>query len=175
MPDWFRQWVDAFRRDEDGVTAIEFGLVATPFFVIIIAIIETSLMFFNATLLEGAVSDASRAIRTGEVASQGDPQDAFRETVCDTVLTLPCDELLFEVRAFDDFGTAATAEPTYDDDGNLVPAGFNTGSGNQVIVARVTHNYQFITPLVGAVIAGNADSRIPLSAVAIFRNEPFDD
>ena len=35
-----------FVRNERGVTAIEFGFLATPFFMLFMAIIETSLMFF---------------------------------------------------------------------------------------------------------------------------------
>ena len=55
-----------FARDDSGVTAIEFGLLALPFFSILGAILETSLVFLSGQVLESAVQDTSRLIRTGQ-------------------------------------------------------------------------------------------------------------
>ena len=35
-----------FRRDRRGSAAVEFALIATPFFALLFAIIETSIVFF---------------------------------------------------------------------------------------------------------------------------------
>ncbi len=55
-----------FRRDEKGVTAVEFGLLSLPFFAIIGAILETSLIFMASQILDSAVNDSARLIRTGQ-------------------------------------------------------------------------------------------------------------
>ncbi|RYE39513.1 MAG: pilus assembly protein, partial [Hyphomicrobiales bacterium] len=56
-----------FGRDDRGVTIIEFGILALPFFTIIAAILETSLVFFAGQILDSAVQDAGRLIRTGQM------------------------------------------------------------------------------------------------------------
>ena len=65
-----RRW-RGFAHDESGVTAIEFGLLAVPFFSILGAILETSLVFLSGQVLESAVQDASRLIRTAPRSSPG--------------------------------------------------------------------------------------------------------
>ena len=51
-----------FARDERGVTAVEFGILGLPFFTIIFAILETTMVFLAGQVLDGAVEDASRLI-----------------------------------------------------------------------------------------------------------------
>jgi TadE-like protein len=53
-------------REEDGVTAIEFGMVGVPFFMMLFGIIGVGLYFFSVFNLENAVETASRPFRTGE-------------------------------------------------------------------------------------------------------------
>jgi Flp pilus assembly protein TadG len=47
--------------------AVEYALLALPFFTILLAIIETGYIFFVAILIEGATAEAARQIRTGAV------------------------------------------------------------------------------------------------------------
>ena len=56
-----------FRRDRNGTTAVEFGLVAMPFFAILGMIIETGLAFFTGQVLEAATTSAGRIVMTGQV------------------------------------------------------------------------------------------------------------
>ena len=51
-------------KREDGTVAIEFAFVAMPFFALLVATIETSLIFFAGQTLETAVADAGRMIMT---------------------------------------------------------------------------------------------------------------
>ena len=48
------------------MTAIEFGAVATPFFALLFAIIETALTLWTTQVLETGVGNASRRIYTGQ-------------------------------------------------------------------------------------------------------------
>ena len=54
-----------FRRDERGVTAIEFGMVATPFIALLFAIVETALTLWTTQVLDTGVTNAARRIYTG--------------------------------------------------------------------------------------------------------------
>ena len=58
-----------FCSAEDGVTAVEFGIVAAPFFGLLAAIFESALVFFATQGLSAAVEQAARSILTGQAQS----------------------------------------------------------------------------------------------------------
>ena len=60
-----------FVRANDGVTAVEFAIVATPFFALMFAIFETAFVFLGQQTLETAVANAARQVRTGQAQAQG--------------------------------------------------------------------------------------------------------
>ena len=62
-----------FARSKAGVTAVEFALVAPPFLMLLFGTLETSIMYFVATNLEGEVQVAARQIRTGNVQASANP------------------------------------------------------------------------------------------------------
>lgn len=69
--------------DTRGASAIEFSLVAIPFFLLVFAILGSSLYFFVSTSLEHGVRDAARNIRTGEAKQSSTTIADFRQSVCD--------------------------------------------------------------------------------------------
>jgi Flp pilus assembly pilin Flp len=74
------------RRDEGGATAIEFGIVAIPFLMLVFGIVAVGLYFFTAFSMEHAVEQAARQIRTCSFRSAnaglGMTTREFKETVC---------------------------------------------------------------------------------------------
>lgn len=167
----------AYRRDENGATAVEFGLVALPLFTLIMGIVEISLFFAAGLVLEGASADASRLIRTGQAQMSGAPETMFSEALCDRSRTmLDCDRLQYEVIrvAGDRFGNAGNRPPAFDDDGNLIPQGFDAGNSNDVIMVRTVYRYEFLTPFLGAMITGDAGRNwsTHMSTVVI-KSEPY--
>ena len=50
-------------RNEDGATAVEFALIAAPFFFLLFAMLEVAAVFFTGTVLENAVLEAARQLR----------------------------------------------------------------------------------------------------------------
>jgi Flp pilus assembly protein TadG len=53
------------RRDRSGSAAVEFAMIAAPFFLLLFAMIEVAAVFFTGTVLENAVLETARQIRTG--------------------------------------------------------------------------------------------------------------
>ena len=70
------------RRKQDGAAAVEFGMVAAPFLLLVFAIMETAIVFFAGQALETAVADSARLIMTGQAQTQGFNQAAFKNAVC---------------------------------------------------------------------------------------------
>jgi Flp pilus assembly protein TadG len=69
-------------RDSAGATALEFALVAIPFFFFIFGILGSSLYFFASNSLNYGVEAAARKIRTGEIIQSSTSIGDFRQLVC---------------------------------------------------------------------------------------------
>ncbi|MEC9368141.1 MAG: TadE/TadG family type IV pilus assembly protein [Pseudomonadota bacterium] len=163
-------------RDRAGSSAIEFGLVAAPFFALLMAIIEVTLVFFGGFTLENAVDRAGRLIRTGQAQTQGFNQQQFKDTVCAQVYALfDCAaQLKVEVLRFPTFNGINLPSPT-DGSGNLKnDFGYDPGNGGDVVVVRVFYEWSLIANLPGAGLGNMPNGSRLLVATTTFRNEPFD-
>ena len=54
-------------HDESGVSAIEFAILAIPFFLLVFAILETFVAFGAEQLLNYGVDTLGRQLRTGQI------------------------------------------------------------------------------------------------------------
>jgi len=79
------QGIARFRRDNSGATAVEFGLIAIPFFMFIFGTMNLGWFYFNQHLLDRGVEDAARRIRTGEAQKAGVTIAEFRNLVCNSI------------------------------------------------------------------------------------------
>jgi Flp pilus assembly protein TadG len=164
-----------FRRNSDGSTAVEFALVAVPFFALVFAIIETALVFFAGQVLESGVSDASRLVRTGQAQQMGMDEAAFRNRICErSVGLLNCgDSLKVDVRTYNNFGAINLASPV-DEDGNLDDNfTFELGQGGDIVMVRAFYEWPTIVPGFGINMANLGNGKRLLAGAATFRNEPF--
>jgi Flp pilus assembly protein TadG len=73
----------SFGADTDGYTAVEFGLVAPIFLMLLFGIIAVGLFFFTTFSLENAVDQAARLIRTGQAQEAGMTTAQFKQKVCE--------------------------------------------------------------------------------------------
>lgn len=164
------------RKSEDGSTAIEFSLLFIPYLFLTLGIIELSLMYTSATLLDGATSSASRMIRTGQVQQSGsdNPEQLFRDAICAyaTVL-INCNEVLIEVIPMDSYADFDGMAPQFDGDGNFVPQGFDAGASNGRVLIRTVYTYSMFTPLVGPLLNGPDNQRTFISTI-VLQSEPYE-
>uniref|UniRef100_UPI00112F141F TadE/TadG family type IV pilus assembly protein n=1 Tax=Escherichia coli TaxID=562 RepID=UPI00112F141F len=68
-PSWIARKLARWRRSESGATAVEFALVAGPFFYVLGCICETGLMLFTEYVIQNSVQEAARLVRTGQVST----------------------------------------------------------------------------------------------------------
>jgi Flp pilus assembly protein TadG len=168
--------VRRFAKGEDGVAAVEFGMVAAPFLALMFAIMETSLVFFANQTLETAVADSARLIMTGQAQSGGFTQQQFKDAVCAKILGLfDCAAgIQIDVKTAASFSAASTAKPV-DANGNLQTASFGYQPGNacDIVVVRLMYQWPVYMSLLGFNLADLAGNKRLLMATAAFRNEPF--
>lgn len=163
-----------FGADDKGATAVEFGLVAFPFFFLLSAVIEASLFFFAGQMLESAVDRVGRQIRTGQLDSST-TQAEMKVAVCNEASVLfTCSTLLVDLKSaatFSDLGTP----PEMDADGILNPADFGYSSPGSAKIMRITVTYEWpvFSNYVASHLADLASGNALLTAITVFRTEAY--
>jgi Flp pilus assembly protein TadG len=169
-----------------GSAAIEFAMVAPVFFVLLMGTIEAGVIFFGQSVLQNALNDTARLIRTGQTAcyttSSGScvamTQAQFRTKLCSYVSTLlkNCSgsDLQFDVSAYSSgFSSAANTSPL-DAGGNLPPlTAFNVGAACDVVLVRAYYKWPVFTPGLSYFLANVTGGYHLLASAAAFRNEPY--
>ncbi len=164
-----------FRRDEKGVTAVEFGLLSLPFFAIIGAILETSLIFMASQILDSAVNDSARLIRTGQAQAANFTSTEYKAAICDGLYGMfDCGKLKIRVSEVAKFADATLANVIDPDDGSwTIVESYDDGVGASIILVEAYYKWPTVLDLLNFNLSNLADGTRMLSAVRVFRNEPF--
>lgn len=164
-----------FGRAQKGVAAVEFAIIAIPFFLLLYAVIDTGLVFFATSTLENGVATAARQIKTGQAQTANMSQTQFRTLICNQInMLLKCDSRLgIDVRRFTSFSSVALPA-ALDANGNITGnLQFNMGVAGDIIVVRAFYAWPVLTPQFGpSLVNMNGNARL-LTAAAAFKNEPF--
>lgn len=162
--------------DERGVTAIEFGILALPFFAVIAAILETSMSFLGAQILDSGVDISVRELRTGQIQSSGDnTMSHYRSVLCDHLYGLfDCSQLHIDVQKITDFSSATMGSPIDPDDGTWTLAeNYHPGDGSDIVMVKVYYKWPTLLDFYNFNLANTPDGKQLLSAVRVYKNEPF--
>lgn len=173
-----------FGRDERGVTVIEFAILALPFFTIVGATLETALVFLASQVLDSAVDNASRMVRTGQVQTAAYTQAQFRTAICDGLLGMfTCSDnakLRINVSVVSGFDTVSIGYPL--DTGTkctstkcdwTVSEAYGPGVGCDVIQVQAYYKWPTVLNLPGFNFQTLPDGTRLLGASRVFKNEPF--
>ncbi|MES2750502.1 MAG: TadE/TadG family type IV pilus assembly protein [Pseudomonadota bacterium] len=168
-----------FRRNRRGSAAIEFALVAPLFFLLVFAIIETSLVFFAGQVLETGTQDSARLMLTHQAQDINMTQPQFKQDLCNRVAVLfNCADIYVDVKSYPP-GTPVTITDPIDSSGNFVnnftyqtaPA----GSANTIVVRAFSQWPLFVTQLgynIANIGRNTANAKRLLASTAAFRVEP---
>jgi len=168
-------FLNRFRRANRGVAAVEFAIIAIPFFLLLYAVIDTSLVYFATQTLENGVSAAARQIKTGQAQAASMTSAQFRTIICDQIsMLLKCDaHLAIDVRRFTSFSNV-NLPAALDANGNLTGNyQFNMGSAGDIIVVRAFYAWPVLTPTFGDTLTNMSGNSRLLTAAFAFKNEPF--
>ncbi|MEL6858221.1 MAG: TadE/TadG family type IV pilus assembly protein [Pseudomonadota bacterium] len=177
-PIWWKK-MRAFSEDKRGIAAVEFALIATPFFFLIFGLLEICVIFIMSSILEHASGEASRQIRTGQfqALNGGSPtQTDFENLICPELFgLLDCNGLEIDVQTFSDFSGAPNSSPPVDGSGDFDNSGFgfDPGGQNDIVVVRVFYQWDLIIPGLSKPLENINGNKRLLQATIAFRNEPF--
>src|SRR5215510_10662251 len=88
LPVSARRLVRRFRRNNRGSAAVEFSLIAVPFFALFFAIMETGVVFFASQVLENGVQDSARLIYTNQMTNTNTTLAQFKTDLCPRIQVL---------------------------------------------------------------------------------------
>jgi Flp pilus assembly protein TadG len=158
-------------RRQDGAAAVEFGMVAAPFLLLVFAIMETAIVFFAGQALETAVADSARLIMTGQAQTQGFTQASFKNAVCSRIYGLfnCAGGIYVDVKTFTSFANI-NLSPPLDANGNFQNnQSYQPGGPGDIVVVRLFYQW----PIYVSLLKNMAGNKRLLVATSAFRNEPY--
>ncbi|MEO1700730.1 MAG: TadE/TadG family type IV pilus assembly protein [Pseudomonadota bacterium] len=166
-----------FRRDRKGATAIEFTLLALPFFALVFAIVETSISYTTEQYMSNVADRLSRDIRTGRITASTHNKSQFRTLLCDRLRALAspgCPGMSFDVRSYGSF-LAVPKGVTYSEPGVVDTSGwdYKPGGSGSINSIRIVYEWPVYTDIMKKYMAGLKNGKNLLYASNTWQNEPF--
>lgn len=165
-------------RDERGSAAVEFAFIAPIFFFLMFVIAETALVFIAEQVMDNAVFETARLIRTGQVQEASMSPADFETQVCNRVsVFINCGSADFylDVKSYETFGDMEMEKPVDDDPPNNFedPGAFAFGDASDIVVVRAYYQWPTNT-IFGALSLKNlSNGKRLIGSFSAFRNEPF--
>jgi Flp pilus assembly protein TadG len=179
-----------FARCQNGVTAIEFALIAPVLIMIMMGIIEFSLIMFTSSVMEGATNETARLGKTGYVATGLTRQQEITNTITSkTSGLLNPTRITITTTVYSNFNNIGKPEPCLspttppcpgtpginfvDVNGNGVwdtdmgQAGL--GNAGDIVVYSVSYPWPIFTPVIQAIFG----TTYTITARSVVRNEPY--
>ncbi|MDQ1197334.1 TadE/TadG family type IV pilus assembly protein [Agrobacterium sp. SORGH_AS 787] len=175
-------------RSRDGAAAIEFAILAMPYFLVVFAILETFIAMTGEQLFVNATDTMARKLRTGQIANTVTAED-FRKQFCKEIsIMVTCDDktpskLYIDLRQFNSFADIPKTIPLIQTgqyyDLNTSVFGFKPGGPGTINMLRVYYRWPVITDLIRPYLTkirpadGSMPSHFLIVATDAYRNENY--
>jgi Flp pilus assembly protein TadG len=178
-------------RNDKGAAAVEFALVAAPFLALLVALLQTAMVFFASRMLDEITEEASRYVLTGQAQTSNMSAAQFRTHVCtgDPVLTklvsalFTCSKFLINAQSYSNFAAANTNDPIsgfnasnqpVDSNGNVLTMSWAPGNPGDIVVLQIMYQWPVVGgPLGFSLSSPNNNGNRLLMSTAVFKNEPY--
>jgi Flp pilus assembly protein TadG len=172
----------AFGRNQQGATAVEFALVAVPFFGLLFATIQIALVLWATQMLEAAVATASRELFTGQFQTDpsnsglkaSDLQKKFKDKLCKNIVgVFDCSKMVsVDVRS--SAIVSGLAPPSPNNNGVYDTTGytFQTPARNEIALVRASMQFPNYASFLNPTTTLKNGYQL-IMANAAFRVEPF--
>lgn len=178
--------ISRFVCTRQGATAVEFALIAPPFFATLIAIFEVTLFLFAQQLLQNAAVESGRLFMTGqaqnsftqnnETTTQQQLQQ-FESDVCPMISALfNCNAVMVNVQSYSSVSGASAGEPTltFGSQGQVTNSwSFDPGTPGEIMVVQLIYQWPIISGPFGYVLPNLGNGFAEMMGVSAFRVEPY--
>lgn len=164
-------------RDQSGSSVVEFAMVAAPFAALLLAIGQTSLVFFAQQNLETSGQKVARQLTTGAVQKAGLTKAQFDSLVCSKLPPfMDCANLMTDLRVVNNFAAADTSMPTitYDGTGKVNNTwNYQPGNPGDILVLRVMYVWRVSNAPLGFDLSTMGAGKRLMVATSVFKSEPY--
>jgi Flp pilus assembly protein TadG len=169
--------------DDSGSAAVEFALVALPFFLFTLGIIGIGLYFLTQNALEQGVENASRQLRTGEAQKNAITVSQFKTLLCTEAGSyIDCSKVSVLVQSSTDW-SGITPASCVDSNSNMASSTGSAGdliskyagSSKTVVLVTVCYKWDLATLFSFLKLGSGPDGSGPaiVQAATTFRSEPY--
>jgi Flp pilus assembly protein TadG len=160
-----------------AASAVEFAIIAAPFVALLIAILQTALVFFASRVLDETAEQASRYIFTGQAQTAAMTQTQFANYLCQKSSTLfSCSNFMINVQNYSSFASANTSTPTltFDSSGAVTNQwAWSPGNPGDIVIVQVMYQWPVMLGPLGFNLANLANGNRLLVSTVAFKTEPF--
>lgn len=150
-------------------------MLAFPLCVMIFAVLEIALYFTIGSVLDNAVIEMGRLIRTGQASAQGMTGEQFKQGLCSRMSVFSTDcmtRTTVDVRVIPRFD-AIPADPVAGGTWNPSAANaYSNGNPGSLILVRVWYAQPLMTTFLAKGLSRLNDGKVLLTSTSAFRNEP---
>lgn len=160
----------------EGAAAVEFAMVAAPFFFMIFAVLELGLVFLIDSTLENAVLTASRLVRTGQADTGNISAAQFKTALCAEMSVFQGDcgsRADVDVRVMPQFTDGIPDSPIRDGVMNTDDLQYDKGQPGDLMLVRVWYSQPLVTPFMQQAMSRLDSGAAVISVATAFRNEPY--
>lgn len=170
-----------FKKNEDGATAIEFAMVAGPFFILVFMLIGFALYFFVMNSLDKGMDQTSRLVRTGQAQKANMTVNDFKQGVCTGAGGwIKCNKVEVFVQKFADWSSvqpqaclnSSGAQVTNGASGSD-PIATYSGASSDIVVVTTCYKWEFAQSIPYVKIGNMADGSMMMQTTTAFRTEPY--
>lgn len=163
-----------FVRANEAVAAIEFALIAPPFFAVLLAILQVGLVFVAQQVLQTATTQAARLIMTGQAQNSNMTAAQFQQNVCANATALfNCAGIYVNVQTFADFSSVSMASPIQNGNFNAGAMQYSTGGSGDIVVVQAFYQWPVYLAPLNFNLANVGGSYDLIVGTAAFRTEPY--
>ena len=164
----------SLKKDKEGSAAIEFAILALPFFVVIFAIAEIAVMYFVDSGLDAALHRTTRQVRVGVAKSGAWDATKFKTVLCGELsFSFNCSSKL-KVRATVVTNMASIPKTSGQASGSLnVTEDFDLGDSGSYVLIQAFLPWSPTFKLYPVASDRLSDGSYLLSSAELIKNEPF--
>ena len=164
-------------KDDNGATAVEFGMIAVPFLLFLVGILGMGLYYLTLISLEYGIESAARKIRTGEAERDGLTVGGFKGLICAAAVGIDCSKVTVIIQKATTWGginpqACVTNNSQTGSSGNAGDLLSNySGSASQVVLVTACYRWPLADSFEFMKFSGSGPTII--QAATAFKNEPY--
>lgn len=166
--------LSAFLRNRDGAVAIEFVILALPFLLLMLVLLETATVFYAELVMDRAVAKIGREVRTGQITNADLTETEFKAKLCAEVnFMFDCSKLQVDLKTYGSFGAVPTSAPVKDGDLDATGFSYTKPTGEMITALKAYYKWPLYVDVLREMSTGMSDHSFMVVGSAAFMTEPY--